>query len=69
MLRVARHRRRRLARARHPVGALTGAILPPLAIVDVPHAVVRGDRVTVHVVRPSAGTVTLGVRPPGVVAR
>jgi len=51
---------------RHPVGALTGSILPPL-VIEAPHSVLRGDRLTVHLSAPDRRDVTLNLRRTGAV--
>jgi hypothetical protein len=50
---------------RHPVGAWTGALLPPLAIVNPPHAVMRGDTLELRIVAPARRTVELHSRATG----
>ncbi len=46
----------------HPVGALTGTILQPLRIVDLPRYVMRGERLRVLVDAPDRRTLSLHVR-------
>jgi hypothetical protein len=50
---------------RHPVGALTGGILAPLRIVDVPGSVMRGEKLRVTVSAPERRDVTLRLRATG----
>ncbi|HEU6453708.1 MAG TPA: Ig-like domain-containing protein [Gemmatimonadaceae bacterium] len=50
---------------RHPVGALTGEILAPLRIVDVPRSVMRGEKLRVTVSAPERRDVTLRLRSTG----
>jgi hypothetical protein len=50
---------------RHPVGALTGGILAPLRIVDVPSSVMRGEKLRVTVSAPERRNVTLHLRATG----
>jgi hypothetical protein len=50
---------------RHPVGALTGGILAPLQIVDVPRSVMRGEKLRVTVSAPERRDVTLHLRATG----
>ncbi len=50
---------------RHPVGALTGGILAPLRIVDVPRSVMRGEKLRVTVSAPERRDVTLHLRATG----
>ncbi|HET7549650.1 MAG TPA: Ig-like domain-containing protein [Gemmatimonadaceae bacterium] len=50
---------------RHPVGALTGGILAPLRIVDVPRSVMRGEKLRVTVSAPERRNVTLHLRATG----
>ncbi|HET7621254.1 MAG TPA: hypothetical protein VFK39_05060 [Gemmatimonadaceae bacterium] len=50
---------------RHPVGALTGGILAPLRIVDVPGSVMRGEKLRVTVSAPERRDVTLHLRATG----
>jgi hypothetical protein len=50
---------------RHPVGALTGSILAPLRIVDVPRSVMRGDTLRVRIEAPDRRSLSLHVRTTG----
>jgi hypothetical protein len=50
---------------RHPVGALTGGILAPLQIVDVPRSVMRGEKLRVTVSAPERRDITLRLRATG----
>ena len=50
---------------RHPVGALTGGILAPLTIVDVPHSVMRGEKLRVVISAPERRDVVLHMRATG----
>jgi hypothetical protein len=50
---------------RHPVGALTGAILAPIQIVDPPRAVMRGEKLRLELRAPERRTLTLRVRATG----
>ncbi len=50
---------------RHPVGALTGDILAPLRIVDVPASVMRGEKMRVVVSAPERRDITLHLRATG----
>ena len=50
---------------RHPVGVLTGDLLAPLAIVDVPASVMRGEKLRVTVSAPERRDITLHLRATG----
>jgi hypothetical protein len=50
---------------RHPVGALTGGLLEPITIANVPPAVLRGERVRLTILAPHRRTVTLSSRATG----
>jgi hypothetical protein len=49
----------------HPVGAWTGTLVPPLAIVDPPREVMRGDSLRLRVLAPSRKTIELHTRATG----
>lgn len=49
----------------HPIAALDGSLLPPLAIVDAPASVLRGEALVLHVAAPWRTGVTLHARPRG----
>ncbi|MBA2685186.1 MAG: hypothetical protein H0U66_11930 [Gemmatimonadaceae bacterium] len=50
---------------RHPVGAWTGALIPPLTIVDPPREVMRGDSLRVRILAPSRRTIAFHTRATG----
>ena len=50
---------------RHPVGAWTGALVPPLTIVDPPPAVMRGDSLRLRILAPSRRTIAFHTRATG----
>jgi hypothetical protein len=49
----------------HPVGAWTGALVPPLRIVDLPREVMRGDSLRVRILAPSRRTIAFHTRATG----
>ena len=50
---------------RHPVGAWTGALIPPLTIVDPPREVMRGDSLRLRILAPSRRTIAFHTRATG----
>ena len=50
---------------RHPVGAWTGALVPPLRIVDPPREVMRGDSLRLRILAPSRRTIAFHTRATG----
>ena len=50
---------------RHPVGALTGGLLEPITIANVPPAVLRGERVRLTILAPHRRSITLSSRATG----
>ncbi|MDB4910664.1 MAG: hypothetical protein JWO39_1487, partial [Gemmatimonadetes bacterium] len=50
---------------RHPVGAWTGALVPPLSIVDPPREVMRGDSLRLRILAPSRRTIEFHTRATG----
>jgi hypothetical protein len=50
---------------RHPVGAWTGALIPPMRIADAPGEVMRGDSLRLHIVAPSRRTIAFRSRVTG----
>ena len=50
---------------RHPVGAWTGALIPPLRIVDPPREVMRGDSLRLRILAPSRRTIAFHTRATG----
>ena len=50
---------------RHPVGAWTGALIPPMRIADAPSEVMRGDSLRLHIVAPSRRTIAFRSRATG----
>ena len=50
---------------RHPVGAWTGALVPPLTIVDPPREVMRGDSLRLRILAPSRRTIAFHTRATG----
>ena len=49
----------------HPVGAWTGALVPPLSIVDPPREVMRGDSLRLRILAPSRKTIEFHTRATG----
>ena len=49
----------------HPVGAWTGALVPPLSIVDPPREVMRGDSLRLHILAPARKTIDFHTRATG----
>jgi hypothetical protein len=49
----------------HPVGAWTGALVPPLSIVDPPREVMRGDSLRLRILAPSRRTIEFHTRATG----
>jgi hypothetical protein len=49
----------------HPVGAWTGALIPPLRIVDPPREVMRGDSLRLRILAPSRRTIAFHTRATG----
>jgi len=49
----------------HPVGAWTGALIPPLTIVDPPREVMRGDSLRLRILAPSRRTIAFHTRATG----
>jgi hypothetical protein len=49
----------------HPVGAWTGALVPPLAIVDPPREVMRGDSLRLRILAPARRTIDFHTRTTG----
>jgi len=50
---------------RHPVGAWTGTLIPPMRIADAPSEVMRGDSLRLHIVAPSRRTIAFRSRATG----
>ena len=50
---------------RHPVGAWTGALVPPLRIVDPPREVMRGDSLRLRILAPSRRAIAFHTRTTG----
>ena len=50
---------------RHPVGAWTGALIPPLTIVDPPREVMRGDSLRLRILAPLRRTIEFHTRVTG----
>ncbi|HEU4563952.1 MAG TPA: hypothetical protein VFS05_04850 [Gemmatimonadaceae bacterium] len=50
---------------RHPVGALTGSILPPLRIANAPRFLMRGEKLRLSVLAPERRAIALHVRATG----
>ena len=50
---------------RHPVGAWTGALIPPLRIVDPPREVMRGDSLRLRILAPSRRAIAFHTRATG----
>ncbi|MEP7066773.1 MAG: DUF4175 family protein [Gemmatimonadota bacterium] len=50
---------------RHPVGAWTGALIPPLSIVSPPREVMRGDSLRLRILAPSRRSIEFHVRATG----
>ena len=50
---------------RHPVGAWTGALVPPLSIVEPPREVMRGDSLRLRILAPSRRTIEFHTRATG----
>jgi len=50
---------------RHPVGAWTGALVPPLRIVDPPREVMRGDSLRLRILAPSRRVIAFHTRTTG----
>jgi len=50
---------------RHPVGAWTGALVPPLSIVDAPREVMRGDSLRLRILAPARRTIEFHTRATG----
>jgi hypothetical protein len=50
---------------KHPVGAWTGALVPPLTIVDPPREVMRGDSLRLRILAPSRRTISFRTRATG----
>ena len=50
---------------RHPVGAWTGTLVPPMRITDAPAEVMRGDSLRLHIAAPSRRTIELRSRTTG----
>ncbi len=49
----------------HPVGAWTGALVPPLSIVDPPREVMRGDSLRLRILAPARKTIDFHTRATG----
>jgi hypothetical protein len=49
----------------HPVGAWTGALVPPLSIVDPPREVMRGDSLRLRILAPARKTIEFHTRATG----